>query len=218
MEILKLNCRIISPMFIGDALGRNVELNAVAIKASLMFWWRAIHSNLDVLKLKKQEAIFFFFFYIVTKDDDKTETINKKPFFRFISVDISSLEEKREYLDPRAHKKKYKTTCYFKGDFSIELQILDNKERVLALFNLASALGSLGKRSRRGAGAWLIDGVAYNKGNIEKWITLINPSFDINKAYPEKETFPFLKNFKIGNKIYSNNEKLRERIMSTAHD
>lgn len=52
MEIITYSCHSISPMFIGNANPKDAELRPVVIKASLRFWWRALHPNLSLIELK----------------------------------------------------------------------------------------------------------------------------------------------------------------------
>ncbi len=58
MEIT-VNCKIITPMFLGDADGKTAVLRPPSIKAALRFWWRALHGDLSLAELKSREGEIF---------------------------------------------------------------------------------------------------------------------------------------------------------------
>lgn len=59
MKKVTFKCEIITPMFLGGADGRTPELRPPTIKGALRFWWRALHGNLELKDLKKQETEIF---------------------------------------------------------------------------------------------------------------------------------------------------------------
>ena len=221
MEIITLTCKVISPMFIGNANGKNAELRPSTFEGSLRFWWRAIHPDLSEYELRKQETEFFGGSYM--DRDDYNKTVNKPPSYRFLEITGGEITSDKIDLDPRDGKNRGKAKAIMPNSvFTIKLQIINNnnnKEKVLALFKLASALGGLGKRSRRGAGAWKIEkingenNIVYNKENIDKWITTINSNYPTNN---QTQNFPYLKKYTIGSTTYTNQRELRIRIMVTA--
>ena len=228
MEIITLTCKVISPMFIGNANGKNAELRPSTIEGSLRFWWRAIHPDLSKYELRKQETEFFGGSY--QDKDDNNKTVNKPPSYRFLSIESEDIEIEDVFIDARKESSiknvrdsgKSGKAYAFSMDqiFKIKLQILTNKSEVLALFKLTSALGSLGKRSRRGAGAWKIEkineenDIVYDKEDIDKWIKTINPNYQNNTNTPD---YPYLKEYTIGTVTYTKEVDLRIRIMVTAH-
>ena len=59
MDKIILKCEIVTPMFCYGADGKTPELRAPSLKGALRFWWRAIHPNLDLERLKKEETEIF---------------------------------------------------------------------------------------------------------------------------------------------------------------
>jgi len=219
MEIITLTCKVISPMFIGNANGKNAELRPTTFEGSLRFWWRAIHPDLSEYELRKQETEFFGGSY--QDKDDNNKTVNKPPSYRFLEITGGEITNDKIDLDPRDGKNRGEAKAIMPNSvFTIKLQIINNKEKVLALFKLASALGGLGKRSRRGAGAWKIEkineenDIVYDKEDIDKWIKTINPNYQNNTNTPD---YPYLKEYTIGTVTYTEEVELRIRIMVTAH-
>lgn len=45
MNSMSFYCEIITPMFIGNAIPKQVELRPTAIKSALRFWWRVVNAN-----------------------------------------------------------------------------------------------------------------------------------------------------------------------------
>ena len=108
--------------------------------------------------------------------------------------------------------------------FRIKIQILDNEKesQIKAIFHLASGLGGLGKRVRRGSGAWGISGFEYTLNSLQESIELLNPKlYQINRndelcyINTKPPDYPFLKSLKLG-KEYDCQRELRENIMKIA--
>lgn len=59
MYSLKINCRLITPMFMAGADGRTPELRPSEFKGMMRWWWRAIKAEDDIEKLKKEEVKIF---------------------------------------------------------------------------------------------------------------------------------------------------------------
>lgn len=59
MEKIIFECESITPMFMYGADGKTPELRPASIKGVMRFWWRAIHGDLPLYKLKKQEDEIF---------------------------------------------------------------------------------------------------------------------------------------------------------------
>ena len=59
MEKIIFECESITPMFMYGADGKTPELRPASIKGVMRFWWRAIHGDLPLDKLKKQEDEIF---------------------------------------------------------------------------------------------------------------------------------------------------------------
>jgi len=170
MEIITYNCQSISPMFIGNANPKDAELRPGVIKASLRFWWRALHKKLLVTELKQREAELFGGTYLIEKDG-KSISEHKRPSFRIISINNNPSIITSCFLDARPEKTdKYGCRTSSKAikpnsKFSFKIIVLDSskKEQIQSIIFLASVFGGLGKRARRGAGAWLIENIKYNE-------------------------------------------------------
>jgi len=62
MQHIEFTCEVISPLILNGALGKDPELRPPAIKASLRYWWRALHGHLSIKNLddlrNKENEIF----------------------------------------------------------------------------------------------------------------------------------------------------------------
>ncbi len=56
---LKLNCEIITPMFMFGADSKTPELRPTEFKGMMRWWWRAIKAEDNIEKLKKEESEIF---------------------------------------------------------------------------------------------------------------------------------------------------------------
>jgi len=54
MGLLKLKCRLITPMFMAGADGRTPELRPSEFKGMMRWWWRAIKAEDDIERIKKE--------------------------------------------------------------------------------------------------------------------------------------------------------------------
>lgn len=169
MVQITFTCKTVSPMFIGNASTDKAELRPSAIKASMRFWWRAIHPNLSAEELRIAECKLFGGSYIPNKKkedekdkDDKTK--NNAPQFRVLNFS-TKLKTKRVKLDPRndKHLKKEAIEENQIFDISYLCKSEESMETLIDLMHLSSTLGGLGNRSRRGAGAWKIINYEINK-------------------------------------------------------
>lgn len=59
MGLLKLKCRLITPMFMAGGDGRTPELRPSEFKGMMRWWWRAIKAEDDIKRLKEEEAKIF---------------------------------------------------------------------------------------------------------------------------------------------------------------
>lgn len=240
MVQITFTCKVISPMFIGNASTEKAELRPSAIKASMRFWWRAIHPDFSAKKLRMNECKLFGGSYL-EEIDGKKETVNNAPKFRFLSLTINN-EPAYKYIpllrktDIRPHKGSEKFAIKENSCFSITLLCKEKDLQVLInLMHISSALGGLGNRSRRGAGAWEIIGyqigeeenvsINYSIENIYRWINLLNNgNYQYNDlgvnliSKPGAENgFPYLKKIEIGIE-YATQDVLRKKIMVAAHN
>ncbi|RMH69965.1 MAG: type III-B CRISPR module RAMP protein Cmr1, partial [Gemmatimonadetes bacterium] len=59
MHSITFECETITPMFMGSADPKDVELRAPSIKGAMRFWWRAMNAHLSLDELRKQETEIF---------------------------------------------------------------------------------------------------------------------------------------------------------------
>ena len=59
MNTIIFECESVTPMFMFGADGKTPELRPASIKGVMRFWWRAIHGNDDIEKLKYDESDIF---------------------------------------------------------------------------------------------------------------------------------------------------------------
>ena len=220
MEIIRLNCTSLTPLFIGNANTKEAELRPSAFEGSLRYWWRALHPTLDKGILRKEEAKFFGGSF-----KENNETINRLPSYRFLRIDgynSDSFTKEVIETDPRGGKGKSKAFIP-NQKFTIHLQILKNEAQVKAIFYLASALGGVGQRSRRGSGAWKIDNFDYSPSKICKDIQLFNNDYYLNNNIIKLNNinntkgFPHIQEIEFGAKFYNNSGEFRLKVMQTAH-
>ena len=55
---ISLQCEIVTPLLMHGA-DKDAELREQSFKGVMRFWWRAIHGNLDLKTLKKEENKIF---------------------------------------------------------------------------------------------------------------------------------------------------------------
>ena len=151
MQHIEFTCKVISPLILNGALGNDPELRPPAIKASLRYWWRALHGHLSVKNLENLRDLENKIF---------GSTKNRS------SVLINLIDPKEEEiytttkLLPHKVDSNFTTKGIGKGvEFKVRLSILKNEisnEVLKNLFLLTTIIGGLGKRSRRGFGALIV--------------------------------------------------------------
>lgn len=215
-------CEIVTPMFLTGYDGVTPELRAPSFKGMLRYWWRAIHSNLSLKELKKQEGDLFG-----SVDEQKVQSkLHLNIYDREIEIGTA-------YLLPhkRERRRKVPTSCLdIETKFQMEIKTYYKKLNYFSsLFELFSFLGSVGKRSRRGYGSFKIsekNGEEYDfldpLKRIHKLIDDINPglygyddktiTIKENKLDRISEEYPYLKKIHLGIKD-TNWKLLVKRIM-----
>jgi len=211
MGKMKIQSRLVTPMFCCGADGKTPELRSPSLKGALRFWWRAIHPNLSLEDLKKEETNIFG----GAGDNDA-----KKSNF---SIRISNIEPKFGKYQPLPHR--INSSRFVKDAFmpntTFDIIINEENEEIKNLLILISILGSIGTRSRRGFGCFQIETIQdekYNfdlKEDIPNLIKLINPEFEIGLKY--NRNYPYLQKIEIGKAIKSYDELLKN-IGKASHD
>ncbi|WP_457560907.1 type III-B CRISPR module RAMP protein Cmr1 [Caminibacter sp.] len=228
MDKIVFECESVTPMFMYGADSKIPELRPASTKGVMRFWWRAIHGDLSLEELRKQESEIF----------GSTERKSK-----LIIYPIEITYERSCKISPTPHHKKgyCKTSnenCYFKNGkcmkankkeaklykFKIKFALKEsnylNKEQLIELFKITTLLGGFGQRSRRGFGSIQIRKInneIFQTPNtvdeIKKIIKIINPDF----KYTSSINYPYLRNIEIGNK-YESRINLLETIGLASHD
>lgn len=202
MGIKTIDCKLITPMLMHGIHEKKdkksipiAELRPPAIKGAMRFWWRAIHGNLTLEELKKQESELF---------GGAGENSAVKSSFRIKmgqtlsnSISINSLPHKRVITNGYKENQKFK------------IQFLGKElDKIEKIFELSTILGGFGLRSRRGFGS--VEIIKEHSLEVtEKYIkSLIK---DINKdfTYTSIVKYPYIKEIQIGKKYQDFNVLLK---------
>lgn len=210
---------LITPLFLGGADSREVELRIPPVKAGLRFWWRALHPHLSSGDLKAEEAKIF---------GDAGDKYGKSRVV--LKLGKSLVYDGVSKENPVPHKNVRPSPCFRAGE-KFSLKIESNEKVVFDLFELMSVLGGLGKRSRRGFGSFTIIKID-NKSpdyisSIDRIHMLIKSiagnKFEINNGSiirsdrPDAE-YPFIKCVEIGEKPVNNYREILKTIGQSSHD
>ncbi len=150
-------CETITPMFMYGADGKTPELRPASVKGVMRFWWRAIHGDSDIEKLKESESEIFgstdrrskFNIRIRTKEVSRKKVIDINEFdYLFFSIKMQDKEEPKKYFD--------------KIKFEVIISSRDEKALKEASYSfiLLSLFGGIGSRSRRGGGNFTITNIS----------------------------------------------------------
>jgi len=222
MEILKLTCKVITPMFMTGADGKTPELRPSEFKGMMRFWWRAIKAESNIEDLKKKEAKIFGG---TGEKEGKSKVILK--------VIPNQINKQRYSPLPHSRTKKFTFECIYEN--SIFEVILKGEEKFLKIFKdcflLSTILGGFGKRSRRGFGSVEIIepnelnlGVLTKEKMIEKILEILN---EISNQYEIRNSkivnrigggnYPYIVEIEIGQNYSNNWEDLLRRIGNASH-
>jgi CRISPR-associated protein Cmr1 len=175
----------------------------------MRFWWRAIHGNLSLEELRKQEAEIF------------GDTSNKSSFrMKIINKNLDA-----NSFNPLPHKSSKFQIKGFKPDQTFEIEFLGKKlKSVKNAFILSTILGGFGQRSRRGFGSIKVIEIdndkldfKYSKKEIEELIKNLNSEFSFDDSkFKSKREFPYIKSIEIG-KSYCNYDDILKNIGIATH-
>lgn len=174
MKTITFHCEVITPMFLSGADGQTPDLRPPSIKGAMRFWWRALNGHLvkkvngkwDYSELKKKEAEIFggtdyrSSFDLIIAEEEKKIITGKD-----LKNDFSQKRYKKEglvyffyvILNQQKNREGYNVGTRF--DVTISSYSVKVLEEISRVFYVLSKLGSLGSRSRRGAGAFMINGI-----------------------------------------------------------
>ncbi|MCO6492728.1 MAG: type III-B CRISPR module RAMP protein Cmr1 [Phaeodactylibacter sp.] len=227
METITFHCKVITPMFLAGADGRTPELRAPSIKGAMRFWWRAIKADLvesgNYTELKKQEGNLF---------GGTGDAASRSSF----SLQVALLGKKTinsgERLVPHDPRKGSGYAFGPEQQFKVLIRTIsqDKADQLIALFQLLSVLGGVGKRSRRGMGAFVVEQVEWNgrvlensyPRNIDQLLALVKKlSRHFTKQgdkivgnFPKNPDYPYIKEIEWGKP----DSRILEKISQATHD
>jgi CRISPR-associated protein Cmr1 len=156
MQHIEFTCKVITPLILNGALGKDPDLRPPAIKASMRYWWRALHGhlsikNLDDLRVKENE---------IFGSTEKRSSI-------LIKVFHPTEEEIYTTTKLLPHKNNFESNSIGRGvKFKVRLSIVAENtipiDKLKNLFLITTIIGGLGKRGRRGFGALLVTKIDNN--------------------------------------------------------
>ncbi|NLP17683.1 MAG: type III-B CRISPR module RAMP protein Cmr1 [Firmicutes bacterium] len=151
MRISRCVGEIITPLAIGGALPRSLELRSASVKGVLRFWWRAINADLPLDEMKKEEGGIF---------GSSAENQGRSKF----SVQIPTRRLKQRSYSPIYHERgRWGIKAFVPGQkIAIVLRSrgdAKNHKMYEDILQLALLLGGLGKRTRRGFGCIELQGI-----------------------------------------------------------
>lgn len=216
------NCKVLTPMFMAGADGREPELRPSEFKGMLRYWWRAVVTGEEADDLKREEEKIF--------GGTEKEKAKSKVLLRVEKKDEKDFKDGCFYLLP--HKEKFKSRAIApESTFQVKISYPEGFSfDAAALFRIVAVLGGFGKRSRRGFGSIEV----WEEGNSEQQkmfsskeafltsfveqLRLFNSSFKLEKGriLNDKEggKFPWIKEIGLGKKSSNKYDELLEHIGS----
>lgn len=150
MQSIVFECEIVTPMFLGGADGKMPELRAPSLKGMLRFWWRAMNGHLTKEQLAVREGAIF------------GDTTRRSCF----SIQIKCQQKPQAVQTPPVPHKPYAIPALAAGTtFQVVFTLMPvraggivfDRDALQSLFEIVVLLGGLGKRVRRGMGAYKIN-------------------------------------------------------------
>ncbi len=183
------------------------ELRPPSIKGAMRFWWRAIHGNLSLEELKKEESKIFG----GTREDSALRSSFR---IKLVRSHLATTQ-----VNPLPHKQnsQFRINGYQENqNFTLEF-IGKDIEKIEKIFELTTILGGFGQKSRRGFGSVKIN----NQNNvtveyIQSLIQKINQNFTYTLSKHGVEEYPYIKNIEIG-RDYNDMNNLIRTISSATH-
>lgn len=244
-------------MFLAGADGRTPELRAPSIKGAMRFWWRAVNGHLELEStlrkgsknkeintgLRDQEALIF-------GGAGSKAGVGRSSFA--IQVEEQDIQIRKKELVPQ---KGFPVDCILPGStfkirltlqkqadgaFSVKAPVYGREEQIfgrdklIALFQLTSLLGGLGRRVRRGMGSFEVTAAQSSEEGkevglestdlegIHTLLTRFSRHFSLDKGrgvvqntYSGRmEKYPWIRQVQIG----SSQNQLLQKISKAAHE
>ncbi|MEM5810168.1 MAG: type III-B CRISPR module RAMP protein Cmr1 [Candidatus Aenigmatarchaeota archaeon] len=234
MGLLKLRCKVITPMFMTGADGRTPELRPSEFKGMMRWWWRAIKAEDDIKELKKNECEIFG----GTGEGMGKSKVKIKintALDDFDIIDYQPLPHHRGNncpVDNQSRCRKAFTLKAIKPGKEIEIEFSIPSLEIQNLIFLTFILGGFGKRSRRGFGSLHIINpeIKIDLENILQFLNGIENIYEINnssinsaiKAIRNRKggsgNYPWIKEIILGNKEFNNSDEILKNIGMASHN
>lgn len=222
MHKVKLQCKVITPLFLAGADGKTPELRPPSFKGMMRFWWRAIRAeeNLDSLRAEEEK--------IFGGAGSGEGEGRRSPF----SLKIYGKPEEGNYRPlPHSRGKTFSFPAITSGDVTIELVAKDNHvlQQAVNILNISLFLGGVGKRVRRGFGCLFCSGWDFKSkddalGKVLSWLNSIKIKNDfhlengkIKRNSNNGGSYPWIKEITIG-RDFSNKDLLLRAVGEASHN
>lgn len=246
-------------MFSSGADGKTPELRASSLKGAMRFWWRAFNSHFPIestvtangdksLGLRELESLIFGGAGFESSDGQRS-TFSLQILGNRIFTDNTPWNPDYKLVphkDDKFKARSFHPTSEFEiivripKDYKVYTDLLGiktevfNREKLIALLQLTSILGGMGKRVRRGMGSWQIDSASVNQtslllastSNIQdifNLVKILSPHYILQndgiiaiKFSGKKDKYPWVSKIEIGKK-YPNADRLLSDISSATH-
>lgn len=224
MQTITFSCKTISPLFLAGADGTQPELRPPSFKGVLRYWWRALNFKYDLSELKRQEALIFG----GVETNTRSHVIMRVPFKKYQTDSFPMLPHRELKKTPgnATVKKAIKPSETFTLSFTLTQETHITTAYLQALFEFVALVGGVGKRSRRGMGAFTIthiNGQPYTPpATLPQILTLLHrlsPHFALqdnryiyNTYAGRMGKYPYLRQIDLSQKNHADWKELTARI------
>ncbi len=211
MNSFKLECEIITPMFLAGSNIREPELRPPSLKGIMRYWWRAVNGNLPLKDLKEQESNIF---------GASNEQIGKSKF----NIRIQPKKLYAHGYNPILYKR-FQFEGFDPGqEISITLTSYHEVGKFEDILKFSLILGGLGRRTRRGFGSLKFSDQEIELENILELINRVGSGqyhIDNNRITLKNkscfvESYPYLSEVMIGN-VYPSWRQLLDKVAKASH-
>lgn len=185
LKTKELECEVVTPLFLGGADRKSVELRTASIKGILRFWWRAIYGSDDLDKMKKRESEIFGstdkksnLILQIAESNIKisSEKLNRSGFhiLNYLAYGYDDNSGNiRQHIEPKSTFK-----ILIKVDENYKDESRNYYDEIMTSFSAMICLGGIGMRSRSGLGSLYSQDFQrfnlskYCKGDVKKYTSL----------------------------------------------
>lgn len=206
---IEYECVILTPMVVRGAEQETIEIRIPSIKGVMRYWWRVLNSETDIHKLREEEGKIFG--CIGKKNKAVKSNVKIRSFF----IGTPRFEKEIDFFPFKRDKKCPKIGGLNAGTkFAVQFLINEkayttegseaksNKQiakEVEDTFEKMALLGGLGRRTRRGFGAFKIEKKTKTIINQGKPEVTVEPCISMDNIL--KEEMIYSKNFLHAKKI-----------------